>query len=109
MASTLKSSHSLDKYSNLSITEAFQTIFSLATRDQFKEAYVWLAECYQDGNGTVKDMSQSIQWRTKAALEANDLYSMRKLACMYEQGIEVERDVTLAQKFYQMAADHRHS
>lgn len=108
MSSTLKSRHSLDQYSELSKVQAFQSIYSLATQDHFKDAYVWLAECYQDGNGVPQDMAESIQWRTRAAVDADNLYSMRKLAYIFEQGVYVEKDLMLSQRYRQMFAE-KHS
>ncbi|KAI9252477.1 hypothetical protein BY458DRAFT_523125 [Sporodiniella umbellata] len=79
--------------------QAFQTIYMLATQDYFLDAFVWLAECYQDGNGVSQSMSDSIYWRTKAAEESNDAYSLRKLVYVYEQGLYVPKDLNLSQKY----------
>ncbi|RCH91880.1 hypothetical protein CU098_004442 [Rhizopus stolonifer] len=106
MSSTLHSS-TMDSFSHIPRTQAFQTIYSLATQDHFPDAYVWLAECYQDGNGIPQNMTESILWRTRAA-DVNDLYSIRKLAYIYEQGIHVKKDLSLSQRYRQLFAS-KHS
>ncbi|KAI8644937.1 hypothetical protein BD408DRAFT_412401 [Parasitella parasitica] len=87
-------------------TEAFQILYNLAQDENLTDAYNWIAECYQDGNGTARNNTLSIHWRTKASQEANDIQATTKLASMYEHGIGgVEKNLVYSYQLYQKCAD----
>ncbi|CEP14714.1 hypothetical protein [Parasitella parasitica] len=86
--------------------EAFRTLLNLAQEESLTDAYNWIAECYQDGNGVAQNSTLSVQWRVRASQEANDIHATAKLASMYEHGTDgVEKNLIYSHQLYQMCAE----
>ncbi|KAL9556707.1 hypothetical protein PS6_002187 [Mucor atramentarius] len=111
---TLLSEKSSNTKSNIHISsslllpksEAFQMLYSLAQEERFTDAYNWIAECYQDGNGIDQNNTSSIHWRIKASQEANDIQATLKLASMYEHGTGgVEKNLIYSHQLYQLCGE----
>lgn len=64
-----------------------------------------IAEAYENGKGTERNIGEAIQWYRIAA-ESGDYHAAIKLGVFYETGFGVEKDLTEAFNWYLQAADH---
>ena len=63
-----------------------------------------LAEAYEKGVGTAKDLSESFNWYLKSA-RAGDSVSQRKIGDFYREGVVIPRDDGEALQWYKKAAE----
>jgi len=68
------------------------------------QTMLYVANCYHEGWGTVKDLQQAFFWFQKAAGLGNSA-AMFNLAICYEKGEGCEKDLTQAVAWYKKAAE----
>jgi len=61
-----------------------------------------LGQCYLDGTGVKKDLTQAYYYYRQAAL-LNDAYAQNKLGDMYAHGLGVKKDINKAKYWYGLA------
>ncbi|KAI8995031.1 hypothetical protein BDB01DRAFT_847010 [Pilobolus umbonatus] len=83
---------------SISATKSFQLLYDLATKDHLNEAFIWIAECYLDGNGVPRDAALSLKWRNKAA-ENGEIKAIMQLMYKFQHGVGVDRDPDLSYRY----------
>ncbi|ORZ01057.1 hypothetical protein BCR43DRAFT_469494 [Syncephalastrum racemosum] len=86
-------------------SEAFEILHRLATEDHFTPSFYWLADCYQQGNGTCANSEEAVRWFTRSADETNDPEAMLKLAMLFA----LTADDAQALHYFQKSADQDHA
>jgi TPR repeat protein len=76
------------------------TVFRAAAEKGLPEAQTNLGQMYASGSGVDKNLGEALRWFGKAADPQN------ALGLMYERGLGVKRDYSLARIRYQQAADN---
>ncbi|KAG2209957.1 hypothetical protein INT47_003392 [Mucor saturninus] len=91
---------------SLSTTEAFLLLKSLAENEKFTDAYFWIAQCYQDGNGVSQNSKAVLHWLEKSLKEGNDMNAAMELASIYQNGLYgVKKNIPYAYQLYQSCGE----
>ncbi|MGD8712705.1 MAG: tetratricopeptide repeat protein [Thiohalophilus sp.] len=67
------------------------------------DAMYYVANAYEEGRGTQKDMNQAFEWYSKAAKQ-DQQGAQYKLGVFYENGEAVQQDIKTAMEWYKKAA-----
>ena len=76
----------------------------IGAENGLEEAYVKLAECYENGNGCKKNEYEAFRWY-KAAADRGDALANFSLACYYDEGKVCKQDDYEAFRCMKIAAD----
>ncbi|KAL0229088.1 hypothetical protein GEMRC1_013708 [Eukaryota sp. GEM-RC1] len=63
-----------------------------------------MSECFKFGYGVQKNVKESI--RLLYSVELQNPAAMNSLGALFEQGVHVEKDISLAVEYYKMAVRH---
>ena len=86
--------------------KAFE-VFSAAAEQGYTRAVVLLGDCYQNGQGVEKNLSEAVKLYTQAVEKGNRL-AMYNLGWCHEYGkggLSVDLNLSEARRLYRMAAD----
>jgi TPR repeat protein len=81
----------------------FEMLLKIAESGGF-EALVPIAECYEQGIGTKKDMEKAVKYWEMSAEHTGDKNALLRLAEIYELGLTGKLDKDLADHYYHRAA-----